>query len=202
MKKSVLSLLLLLVLVFSMSTCAFATSFDYDRTWMERGESVDIKVYLSDPDAPFYIGRDKGLTNYDYENYRGCWTTHLTASYGADLGTHAYFAQEVTEYNSGYAIGYVFIVDRTAPQIYDSSKGKTSATISWDKTDVGRYQVQYRVKGGTWKTATDFTKKTSCKVTGLTKGKTYQFRVRAVNYDAEYWGEIYGYWSNTKSVKL
>ena len=61
--------------------------------------------------------------------------------------------------------------------------------------------MQYRTKGGTWKTAQDFTKKTSCKITNLVKGKTYQFRVRAVNYDYD-WGEFYGDWSNYKTVKL
>ena len=67
---------------------------------------------------------------------------------------------------------------------------KSSIGVSW-KTVKGakKYELQWRAKGGAWKTAT--VKGTSKAVKGLERGKLYQLRVRAVA------GKEKGAWSNT-----
>lgn len=197
-RKVLTAILLSLILVFSFSSSAFATmQFDYHLLRIERGTSITVTLNTSGND-PFWTCPDDGLIHECEEIANGLWEITVTAPINAPLGVTSLCSFGVTcQYDTLYA----FFVDTTAPVLYSINKTKTTATIYWKGTDVGRYQVQYRTKGGTWKTAQDFTKKTSCKITNLVKGKTYQFRVRAVNYDYD-WGEFYGDWSNYKTVKL
>lgn len=197
-KKAITSIVLSLILVFAFSTNAFATmSFDYDLIKLERGENTTINLNNAG-NTVFWTCPDSGIIDECEEVSKDYWEITIFAPLNAPLGVRSLCAfGETYQYDTLY----VFFVDYTAPVLYSITKTKTTATIYWKGTDVGRYQVQYRIKGGTWKTAQDFTKKTSCKITNLVKGKTYQFRVRAVNYDQD-WGEAYGYWSNYKTVKL
>ena len=62
-----------------------------------------------------------------------------------------------------------------------TKKGKTSVRVSWNSVSVAsRYDLQYKVKGGKWKTVTGI-KKAKRVVKGLTKGRKYYFRVRSTS---------------------
>lgn len=67
--------------------------------------------------------------------------------------------------------------------------GKSSASVRWTAAaNAAGYELQWRVRGGKWKSAA--VKSTSKAVKGLSAGKLYQFRVRAVA------GSVKGAWSN------
>ncbi len=58
---------------------------------------------------------------------------------------------------------------------------ESSVTYSWSKvTGAKSYEVQYRKDGGSWSSVASTTS-TSYKISGLSLGTTYQFRVRALN---------------------
>lgn len=74
------------------------------------------------------------------------------------------------------------------------SKGKIR--VKWRKVKGAKtYRLQWRVKGKKWKTVK--TKKRSVVVSGLKKGKRYQFRVRAVAKK-----RIKGDWSKVRTRKV
>ena len=200
MKRKLFCLLLALALVLSTAGISFASvSPEYDLFYLERGSSDETTVTYSD---------EKNIISFDSSTYvpsewKDVTSTQLTlkisASETAPLGDYSVLLYGLT--SEVVKSITVFVIDKTAPSIFDLDKSKSGITVSWDPTDVGRYQLQYKVIGGKWKTAADFTSKTSYKVTNLTKGKKYFFRVRAVNYSTE-WGEIYGDWSKTKAMKF
>ena len=78
--------------------------------------------------------------------------------------------------------------------------GAKKFTVKWGKRPGGvKYQIKYRVKGtSTWKNTTSTT--TSKTVTGLTKGKTYEVKVRA--YKTVSCTNYYGAFSAVKTVKV
>ncbi len=192
---------LLMVLVFvTSSITAFATvDSSFDLCWLERGESEEGLVTFS--------GEEDIASYYDGSNVKTEWVNptdsqsmlRVTATEDAELGNYSVILRGL----SSDAVKFinVFVVDKTAPSIFDLDKSKSGITVSWNGTDVGRYQLQYKAIGGKWKTATPFTSKTSYKVTNLSKGTKYFFRVRAVNYNNE-WAEIYGDWSKTRAKKF
>ena len=79
-----------------------------------------------------------------------------------------------------------------------SSKTKNSITLSWNKVNrADKYQVyRYNSNTGSWKRLITTTK-TSYKVTGLSAGTYYKFKVRAVN---EALG--YKYYSDFEDIKI
>ncbi len=200
MKRKLFCLMLTLALVLSTASISFATvDPEYDLFYLERGSSDETTVAYSG---------EKDVISFDSSSsvpseWKDITSTQLTlkisASETATLGNYSVLLYGLT--SEVVKSIHVFVVDKTAPSIFDLDKSKTGITVSWDSTDVGRYQLQYKAIGGKWKTAADFTSKTSYKVTNLTKGKKYFFRVRAVNYSTE-WGEIYGDWSKTKAMKF
>lgn len=200
MKKFLVSICLMFVFLFACSSVASASTYltsEYEFLRIERGTSMTCVV--NSDDGIYYGNLDKwgvnvSCSNYGYDGYK---FTFYANDY-ADCGTCALNVE--TQDGTFFQVIYIYVVDTEAPDLYCYSKTKTSATVEWTKTDVGRYELQYRVKGGTWKTATPWTKKTKYTVTGLKSGKTYQFRVRSVNYSYE-WDETYGYWSPVKSIK-
>ena len=78
-----------------------------------------------------------------------------------------------------------------------SSKTKNSITLSWNKVNrAEKYQVfRYNSNTGSWKRLITTTK-TSYKVTGLSSGTYYKFKVRAVNEALGY--KYYGDFENIK----
>ena len=200
MKRKVFCLLLALALVLSTAGISFASvSTEHDLMWIERGSSSETTVTDSgETDVTAYF--EPANVGIKWLNIvTGSSTLQVSARDNASLGNCSVMLRGVTSEETRFI--NVFIVDKTAPSIFDLDKSKSGITVSWDPTDVGRYQLQYKAVGGKWKTAADFTSKTSYKVTNLTKGKKYFFRVRAVNYSTE-WGEIYGDWSKTKAMKF
>ena len=89
----------------------------------------------------------------------------------------------------------------TRPSI-SSAKNSSSRkmTVKWSKNSkASSYQLQYRKKGSiAWTTVT--TNSSSKTVSKLTKGKTYQVRVR--NYKKVGSSKYYSAWSSTKTVKI
>ena len=77
------------------------------------------------------------------------------------------------------------------PQLKVSAKPSAgSAKASWKKVAGAKsYQLQWREKGGMWKTKA--VKGTKASVKGLEPGKTHQLRVRGVA------GKVKGFWSAT-----
>lgn len=69
----------------------------------------------------------------------------------------------------------------TVSSVTTSRKSPTSVSVKWKAADnASRYQIQYKLSGGSWKTA-GTTASSSYTVTGLTIGKTYYFRVKGYN---------------------
>ena len=85
-----------------------------------------------------------------------------------------------------------------------ANTAKKSLSVTWkNQANATKYQVKYRVKGGTWKSVS--TSKSKVTLKKLASGKKYQVRVRAYckgGYNTEArevvnWGE----WSLTKTFK-
>lgn len=82
------------------------------------------------------------------------------------------------------------------------TKAKKKATLSWKKVSSATgYQVQYKVKGGKYKTITITSKNTTkTTVKKLKKGKKYSFKVRT--YTKIEGKKYYGKWSSAKAFKV
>ena len=89
------------------------------------------------------------------------------------------------------------------PSITVSSTASKKATVKWNNVSgEGGYQVWYSTsKNGTYtRFGNAKADVTSLTVTGLTKGKTYYFKIRTfIKTDSGY---VYGAYSNVKSVKV
>lgn len=69
----------------------------------------------------------------------------------------------------------------TVSSVSTLRKSPTAVTVKWKAANnASRYQVQYKLSGGSWKTA-GTTASLSYTVTGLTIDKTYYFRVKGYN---------------------
>lgn len=78
------------------------------------------------------------------------------------------------------------------------TRSKSITVYYYKQSGVSGYQVAYKVKGSkTWKYVT--TTGSSKKITGLTKGKTYQVKVQS--YKKIDGKKYYGSWSSTKTIK-
>ena len=199
MKKKVFCVCMAVVIVIAMTGTSFASiALDYNLVYLERGGSEKLNVsFPGESDVEFYS--QTGLSA-DWGNVNSIEKTAsltISAVPNATLGNKVLMVRGMS--TSDFLFVNVYIIDKTAPVIYDVEKEKNGITISWDPTDVGRYQLQYKVKNGKWKTATEFTKATEYTVKNLVRGKKYYFRVRSVNYNME-WKEIYGKWSRTRTM--
>lgn len=74
----------------------------------------------------------------------------------------------------------------------DCSSAAKTITAHYAGKNCTKYQVAYRVYGGSWKTVT--TTKKSYKISGLKNNKLYQVRVRGINKDGKK-----GAWSSTRT---
>ena len=201
MKKFLVSIVLFVTFIVSGASIANAqTYFDHNLWQADRGDSFSAVLYCDNYDGIIYSNLDgagiyRTVTNAGINRYR----FDFYVSDNAVLGTHALCA--IPQDGSETAMLYVFVTSGDVPRLYYYGKTSTGITIDWTATDVKRYEVQYRIKGGTWKTAHEFTSKTKTTIKNLKKGKTYQFRVRSVNYDYD-WGEYVGDWSNIITKKF
>ncbi|MCI9063924.1 MAG: fibronectin type III domain-containing protein, partial [Clostridia bacterium] len=89
-----------------------------------------------------------------------------------------------------------YIVPKKVTGVKAKSQTTSSVTLSWSKaTGASRYQIQrYNSSKKTWVNVTT-TNKTSYKVSKLSNGTTYKFRVRAYKTVSE--TNKYGNWSST-----
>lgn len=109
---------------------------------------------------------------------------------------------------------YVFVIpeseDKKIDKIFQSfvdiksiNAGTKKITIKCNKPDFSgmKYEVQYKVDGGEWKSMiVNGSKYNGISVSKLTSGKTYKVRVRAYY---KYSGSVYtGRWSAVKKVKV
>jgi len=121
-----------------------------------------------------------------------CWGYNLQGEAGNGLTTPV-------RYGTGPADDFGFALSPRAIPVLNSAPGRPTGsskatkkvTISWKAPSTSNgtskpkdYVIQYRLKGtSTWKTFKDsVSTKTSVTVTGLTKGKQYQFRVQPKNW--------------------
>jgi len=132
-----------------------------------------------------------------------CWGTNSSGETGNGLATPAYAGAGPGTYFGRAQVPYSVRILNTAPgKPKGSSKAAKKITISWTAPSTSNgtskpkdYIIQYRVKGtSTWKTFKDsVSTKTSVTVTGLTKGKYYQFRVQGKNWAGK------GSWSSASA---
>ena len=92
------------------------------------------------------------------------------------------------------------VVKPGKPVVKSCKAGKKKLTFSYYKTKYAkRYQVQMKVRGGSWKTYNNGTK-LSKTIYKLKKGKKYTVRVRAQRYVSGKWYS--GPWSKSRTVKV
>lgn len=78
---------------------------------------------------------------------------------------------------------------------------KGAATVSWSKVKgASGYQVYYKTGSGAWKHAAASAKASSKKIAKLKRGKTYQFKVRAIAKSAG--KTLSGSWSKTVKIRV
>ncbi|MDR1834031.1 MAG: fibronectin type III domain-containing protein [Propionibacteriaceae bacterium] len=153
-----------------------ATGSSYKLTAADAGQTISARVSASHP---------------DYTAATSAWST-ATAKIAA--------LDEPTPTTAKVTLSKVSLKSLTV--------GKKAVTAKWAKVAAKqlatKYQVQYRVKGKkAWKSKTVAATKAALKVAKLTKGKAYQFRVRAVRVvkSGTLKGTYYGPWSAVKTSK-
>ena len=210
--KKILSVALCLSIIFAASAGAFALEVDIDDYYKAVGNNgIEGRTYItvSHPETEgflYFSGRD---LNAEWEpmDAAGVSRIYFWADEYTGIGKSCIslvWEDETTEEINSEII-HVDVYDTSRPKITKTTRSGSSVKITWSGAKSKYYQLQYRVKNGTWKTAASEydTTETGMKYTfkKLTKGKTYQFRVRPVT--PTYWsGNKYGSWSASVSVKV
>ena len=153
----------------------------------------------SDCGSPGYppSGVDRYDVQYSTDNYNWIdWKTNAPASETSDAfngvnGVTYYFRVRATDKagNTGvYSTSQSTRVDAVAPSASMGTINKynfPSFTVTWSGSDnlsgVASYEVQFREAGGQWFSQSYPASQTSDVVTGGEPGKTYGFRVRAID---------------------
>ena len=151
----------------------------------KRDSAYALKLVSIDRDMMFVTCFDANMNEFDWGSADGT-IADSTLDYLTDLEKDqwVYFRFSCTktfqDYNKKFSITvteYTPILEYVTG-LKVAKKTGTSLTMKWKKqTSATTYQVQYRLKGGTWKTTS--TAKNSVKLTGLKKNAQYQVRVRA-----------------------
>ncbi len=142
-------------------------------------------------------GIDRYDVQYSTNNYNWIdWKTNVPASetsaaFNGINGTTYYFRVRATDKagNIGvYSSSQSTRVDAVAPSASMGTINQynfPSFTVTWSGSDnlsgVASYEVQFREAGGAWASQTYSASQTSDVVTGGEPGKTYGFRVRAID---------------------
>ena len=116
----------------------------------------------------------------------------LSCSHNKKVGV-AYVTVDGCGSYSGFEFDTFKIVAKkaAAPKV---TAGKKKLTVAkWGVTGASKYQVQYRVKGGKWKTACTKSKPAKVTISKLKKGKKYQVRIVSLNGSAKVTGSACGY---------
>lgn len=210
MKRILLTLLLCMLLAVTMTTNAFAIGFDCDRILIPNDGTYEDITLGYDKDCALSINTSNHIW-YDLieTGEEGKVIVRLYANDYTDVGTGIAEAIEVDKQDGVDAAAYVTVYDNSRPEILKAVKSGSKVQLQWEGGLSFYYQVQYRVKGGTWKTAArKYDIRPKLQTAGqaytfksLKKGTTYQFRVRPVTPSYE-WGNVYGKWSSTFTYKM
>ncbi len=203
--KKIICLLLCFILVFCFNTAAFAdVSVDYDLISVPNDQSEVVSVivnYQGESDVVEY--HERGLL----VEWAGIYSDkahylNIGADSNTDIGNNAIVLYGTTSKDvNGKKIVYVFVWDNSKPEIENVTKVGKKVKLTWSGGKSSYYQVQYRVKNGSWKTVSKLCKSEKYVFSSLSKGKTYQFRVRPATPSYE-WETRYGKWSNTFTYKV
>lgn len=132
-------------------------------------------------------------TNYTFKNLKSGTTYKFTVRAYKNQGGKTYLSPKYTTFTTS-----------TTPSTvsFKVTAGSKKATVKWNKvTGATGYKVYYKTsKNGSWKCLkTTNNKTTSYTKTGLTKGKTYYFTVKAYRTVS---GKTYNGSYATKSIKV
>ena len=209
-RKKVCSMILCAGMFLAAGASASALEVDYQYNGVKNnGEAGGLTVTVSHPEAEDVFSYAQGGVNQrwvatgdDRVHQLFFWADENTV-----IGTNSITLMWEDE-NTGLPesdVIYVDVFDDSKPVIQKATRSGTSVKITWDGARSKYFQLQYRVKGGTWKTAAPEynTRETGMKYTfkNLKKGKYYQFRVRPVTPTYS-WGSRYGQWSAAATVKV
>ena len=203
--KKVICLFLCVFTVFCFNTAAFAdVSVDYDMVSIPNDHSADVSIivnYEGESDAVEYhesgLVVEWGDAYSDKSHY-----LNIGADANTNIGNSAVVLYGTTSQDvSGKKTIYVFVWDNSKPEIDNVTKSGKKVKLEWSGGKSKYYQVQYRVKNGSWKTVSKLCNSDRYYFNSLSKGKTYQFRVRPATPSYE-WGTQYGKWSSTFTYKV
>lgn len=210
MKKRLRILVGGMVLAAMMVSSAWALELDYDLvtipndgTWEEvtvdhsRDTSAKIKAYG-------YLQLDFPATDENTSVVR------IFADENTYIGMNAVDVMYVNEnQETDVKTIYVNVYDVSKPSNLHAFQTGSKVKLGWANTQSYYFQIQYRVKGGKWKTAAKkysieeniATEGRSYTFKNLKAGQTYQFRLRPVTPCYE-WGTKYGPWSDVITYKV
>ena len=208
--KKILSIILCLGIIFASSAGAFAIEMDYPYNVVSNnGEAVGLAVTVSHPEAEDIYSYAFGGLNHEWQTTNGNRVDKifLWADENTDIGINSIslvWYNETTQ-KIGCDTILVDVFDVSKPKIIKTSRNGSSVKIKWNGAKSKYYDIQYRVKNGSWKTAAlEYnTEETGMEYTfkNLKKGNTYQFRVRPVTPTYNF-GTRPGNWSTAVSVKI
>lgn len=166
-------------------------------SWDKAPGAAGYSVYRYDKATDSYkkLKATTALSYTDKDVKAGTKYTYKVVPYGRSKLDNVYYSK-----------GNIIIATATktsTPSITVTSTVKTKATVKWNNVSgESGYQVWYSTsKDGTYKKFGNAkANATSMTVTGLTRNKTYYFKVRA--YTKTDSGYVYSSWSSVKSVKV
>ena len=209
-RKKVCSMILCAGMILAAGASASALEVDYLYNGVKNnGEAGGLTVTVSHPEAEEVYSFAQGGLNQSWQatDKERVDQLFFWADENTDVGTNSITLMWIDE-DTGLTesdVIYVDVFDDSKPVIRKATRSGSSVKIAWDGARSKYFQLQYRVKGGTWKTAASEYDpgETGMKYTfkSLKKGKTYQFRVRPVTTTYN-WGSRYGQWSAAVTVKV
>lgn len=208
--KKILSVILCVVIIFAASVSAFGLEIDYPYNGVNNnGKAGGVTITVSHPDADEVFSVAHGGLNHEWytTDVNGVHEIFIWADEDTDIGTNSVSLVWLDGATNKMCSETVFVdvFDASKPKIQKATQNGKNVKITWNGAKSNYYDIQYRVKNGSWKTvASEYSvEETGMKYTfkNLKKGKTYQFRVRPVTPTYQ-WGTRYGQWSTAVSVKV
>ena len=204
MKKRLRILVGSLVLVAMMASSAWALELEYNLVTIPNdGTWEDVTVDYSK--EGFAKVKGYGYLQLEFpESDENTAVVRISADQNTYVGVNAVDVMYLDEnQETDVKTIYVNVYDASKPTGVHAYQTGSKVKLEWANTRSYYYQIQYRVKGGKWKTAAkkysiekNFeAERRSYTFKNLKAGKTYQFRVRPVTPCYE-WGTKYGQWSD------
>ena len=154
----------------------------------------------------WYTGNNSttnAATNYNAEPKRNSWY-YFEVSQNYSWGAALYYDNRALRYDQFKITVTEHPIIKNVTGVKVAKKAKKSITLKWNKqANATKYQIKWKKKGGSWKTAT--VAKNSKAFKGLQKNTKYQFKVRGyckngydlVNKTSTNWTA----WTTVKTVK-